>query len=70
MLTLATDCPTSPVRPASEPSPLVVELMLLRQRMVRDLEQFLSIELRNPGPAPKLLKSRRSVPGNGISGRQ
>ena len=30
---------------------LVVELMLLRQRMVRDLEEFLSIELSNPAAA-------------------
>ena len=30
---------------------LVVELMVLRQRMVRDLEQFLSFELSNPTAA-------------------
>lgn len=32
----------------TDPSRLMVELMLLRQRMVRDLEQFLSLELANP----------------------
>ena len=30
---------------------LMVELMLLRQRMLRDLEQFLSLELSNPTAA-------------------
>ena len=33
---------------ASDPSPLVVELNELRQRMVRDLEHFLSAELSSP----------------------
>ena len=35
---------------ASGPSPLMVELTALRQRMVRDLEQFLSFELNHPRP--------------------
>jgi hypothetical protein len=33
---------------ASERLTLMVELALLRRRMVRDLEQFLAIELSNP----------------------
>ncbi|HEY8748243.1 MAG TPA: hypothetical protein VIM11_09735 [Tepidisphaeraceae bacterium] len=33
---------------ASERLSLMVELTLLRRRMVRDLEQFLAIELSNP----------------------
>jgi hypothetical protein len=48
----------------SDPSPLMVELMLLRRRMVRDLEQFLSLELANPTAAwirlaPRLVKFAR-----------
>ena len=35
----------------TDPSSLLVELMLLRQRMVRDLEQFLTLELSNPTAA-------------------
>ena len=41
--------------PASEkptdPSNVLVELMLLRRQMVRDLEQFLTLELSNPTAA-------------------
>ena len=32
---------------STDPTSLMVELMLLRRRMVRDLEQFLSLELSN-----------------------
>jgi len=35
----------------TDPTSLMVELMLLRRRMVRDLEQFLSFELSNPTAA-------------------
>ena len=42
--------PTTSEKP-TDPSSLVVELMLLRRRMVRDLEQFLSLELANPTAA-------------------
>ena len=40
-----------PPQEPSDPSPLMVELNLLRRRMVRDLEQFLSLGLSNPAAA-------------------
>jgi len=35
----------------TDPSSLLVELMVLRRRMLRDLEQFLTLELSNPTAA-------------------
>jgi len=48
----------------TDPSSLMVELMILRQRMVRDLEQFLSRELGRPTAAwirlaPRLINFAR-----------
>ena len=40
-----------PPEQPSDPSPLMVELTLLRRRMVRDLEQFLSLGLSDPAAA-------------------
>ena len=59
MMTLITACPLDVDPAASDPSPFVVELTELRQRMVRDLEQFLSLELTNPHPIslPRVFKS-------------
>ena len=59
MMTLLTACPVDVDPAASDPSPFVVELTELRQRMVRDLEQFLSLELTNPHPIslPRVFKS-------------
>ncbi len=49
---------------ATDADSLVVELMVLRRRMVRDLEQFLSLELSDPGAwirlAPRLIQFARS----------
>lgn len=41
--------PVQIVRAASGPRGLMVELMSLRERMLRDLERFLSIQLSLPG---------------------
>ena len=67
MTTLLTACPVDLEPTASDPSPFVVELTALRQRMVRDLEQFLSIELTNPHPIslPRFFKSATA----GVAGR-
>lgn len=68
MMTLLTACPVDVGPAASDPSPFVVELTELRQRMVRDLEQFLSLELTNPHPIslPRVFKSAsRGIAGTG-----
>ena len=59
MMSVLTACPVDVDAAASDPSPFVVELTELRQRMVRDLEQFLSFELTNPHPIslPRVFKS-------------
>ena len=46
-------CTCNSIGPVSgsraDPSPLIPELMVLRRRMVRDLERFLRIQLSLPG---------------------
>jgi hypothetical protein len=45
------EVPIPQIEKPTDPSSLLVELMLLRQRMVHDLEQFLTLELSNPTAA-------------------